>query len=198
MVELISNYCSHSQLRLVGRGLPTLLAPFLSHMLRNQVCGELLNCVGKMMAGPTKAPVAGTAAKDAGVVPARRRRRSRQDRRGSKRDRHESRSQGKTAGRSQKEDGQGHSRNRDCGRDQSQGRSSRNSRRSSRRTGSASEYSISHSEEEEGADERPTYVGKFWSGSQLHKSCISYSDLSESVLQEALFILDPKRFIIHE
>ena len=192
MVELmISNYCSYSQLRLVEAYLPCLL---LSHMLRNQVCGELLNCVGKMMAGPPKAPVAGTAAKDAGagVVPARRRRRSRRDRRSSKRDRHECRSQG----RSQEEDRQGHSRNRDHSRDQSQGRSRRNSRRSSRRTRSASnsEYSSSsYSEEAEGADEGPTYVGKFWSGSQLHKSCTSYSNLPETVLQEALFILDPKR-----
>ena len=139
-------------------------------MLRNQVCGELINCVGKMMVSPkSKAPAAGTAAKDAGVVPARRRRRSRRDRR------------------------RGHGGDRS--RDRSQG-CSRNSRRSSRRTRSASEHSASYSEEQ--ADEKPTYVGKFWNGSQLQSHWTSYSNLPESVLQEALYNLDPKRLKIHE
>ena len=153
-------------------------------MLRNQVCGELIDCVGKMMVSPkSKAPVAATAAPTAAAAVLARR-----GRRDSKRGKRESPSQGRSQ---EKGSSRGRSHGGDRSRDRSQGRSRKSRRLSSRSTRSANEYIASYSEEQ--ADEKPTYVGKFWSGSQLHRHWTSYSNLPASVLQEALFILDPIR-----
>ena len=143
-------------------------------MNRGQVCGVLLNAVSQMMAGPSPKAKAAPKAQDAGADRDRRRRgRRRVSSRGSR-----SRSSRKS------------NRRRACHRGRGRGGRSDSHNGRSSDSYSSSDYS-SNSPPLGGSAE---YSGKFWAGSRLLKSCRSYKDMPEKLLQEALHIVDPQRF----